>query len=302
MPTLPAFVPRVAACCVVLLLAGCATTESRVPGDPWEPANRKVHSFNSGVDRAALRPTARAYVKVTPKWMRNMVGNFFTNLEYPITIVNQVLQGKVKEAGQDTLRFTLNTTLGLGGFFDPASDANLPKHDEDFGQTLGRWGVPPGPFVMLPLLGPSHVRDLPSQVVNRFLQPFYWYSYGNERWFSLALSLVDKRARLLPLDATLQRAYDPYAFIRDAYSQRRLYQVYDGNIPAHRLPPEEPDDADEWDDQPTGEPVDEPTDPPADATEDAAGDVTEPAPPTAEPSSRPDQPGWTSISSLRPEV
>jgi len=135
---------------------------------------------------------------------------------HAITIANQLLQGKPKQAGQDTLRFAMNTTLGIGGLFDPASDANLPVHDEDFGQTLGRWGVPPGPFLMLPLLGPSHVRDLPSNVFNRFLQPFYWYNYGNERWISLGLSLLDKRARLLPLDATLARTYDPYGFIRDA--------------------------------------------------------------------------------------
>lgn len=252
MHALPAAAPRLAACCAVLLLAGCATTGQPTPGDPWESANRSVFAFNDGVDRAALKPTARGYVKVTPRWMRTMVGNFFTNLEYPITIVNQVLQGKLKEAGQDTLRFTLNTTLGLAGFFDPASDANLPHHDEDLGQTLGVWGVPPGPFVMLPLLGPSHVRDLPSQVVDRLLTPFYWYNAGNERWFSLALSLVDRRAQLLPLDSTLQRVYDPYAFIRDAFTQRRLFQVYDGDIPEDRLPRDEmEDEADFPDDEAT---------------------------------------------------
>ena len=235
------------ALCLMLLMAGCATVEERTPGDPFEPANRQVYSFNVGVDRATLRPAARAYVATVPKVARTSVSNFFYNLSMPIVIVNQLLQGKPKQAGQDTLRFAMNTTLGIGGLFDPASDANLPVHDEDFGQTLGRWGVPPGPFLMLPLLGPSHVRDLPSNVFNRFLQPFYWYNYGNERWISLGLSIVDKRARLLPLDATLARTYDPYGFIRDAYIQRRLYQVWDGNIPARFLPPEQDDFEDEPD-------------------------------------------------------
>src|SRR5690606_19885971 len=158
------------------------------------------YAFNDAVDRATLKPAATAYERNVPKWMRTSVSNFFANLDTPVTLVNQLLQGKLKEAGQDTLRFALNTTLGIGGLFDPATDAGLPRHDEDLGQTLGRWGMPPGPYLMLPLLGPSHVRDLPSHVFNRFLEPFYWYNYGNERWISLGVSLVDLRARLLPLD------------------------------------------------------------------------------------------------------
>jgi len=239
-PSHAATLRSAAVCCLVLLLAGCATTTAeRDPGDPWEPANRKVYAFNQGVDKATLRPVAKAYAASLPQGARTSVTNFFNNLGAPTTIVNQLLQGKLVQAGQDTLRFALNTTLGIGGLFDPASDAGLPRHNEDLGQTLGRWGVPPGPYLMLPLLGPSHLRDLPSVVVDRFLEPFYWYNYGNERWFSLGLSLVDKRSRLLPLDATLERAYDPYGFIRQAYSQRRLFQVYDGNIPEKFLPKDE---------------------------------------------------------------
>jgi phospholipid-binding lipoprotein MlaA len=251
--------PSVAACCVLLLLAGCATTGANHPGDPWEGANRKVYAVNNAVDKAALKPVAKGYEAVVPKWVRTSVTNFFANLDSPPTIVNQLLQGKLKAAGQDTLRFAMNTTLGIGGFFDPASDAGLPRHDEDLGQTLGLWGVPPGPYVMLPFLGPSHLRDLPSQVFNRFLEPFHWYNYGNERWFSLGLSLVDKRARLLPLDATLARTYDPYGFIRDAYSQRRLFQVYDGNVPEELLRQDEQ----EFEDEPGG-------------TEEEAGPVAQP--------------------------
>jgi phospholipid-binding lipoprotein MlaA len=191
-------------------------------------------------------------VRNTPKWFRTGVGNFYTNLGYPWTIVNQVLQGKLLAAGQDTLRFLLNTTLGVGGIFDPASDANLPVHDEDLGQTLGKWGVPPGPYLVVPLLGPATLRDVPSRVASQYLQPFYWYDYGNERWFSLALDLVDTRARLLPIDGTLERAYDPYAFLRDAYLQRQLFQVYDGEVPEELVPQDDLEDPGE--DLPPAEP------------------------------------------------
>ena len=239
MPDLAAALRTLHTCCVLLLLAGCATTGERKAADPFETANRQVYAFNVGIDKATLKPVAKGYAAAVPQWMRNSVTNFFHNLDEPTTIVNQLLQGKLKLAAQDTVRFALNTTLGLGGLFDPASDANLQRHDEDLGQTLGLWGVPAGPYLMLPLLGPSHLRDVPTVVVNRFLQPFYWYNYGNERWISLGLSLVDKRSRLLPLDAPLERTYDPYGFIRQAYSQRRLFQVYDGNVPDELLPQEE---------------------------------------------------------------
>jgi phospholipid-binding lipoprotein MlaA len=257
--------------CIALLLTGCATTGERHPADPLEPLNRGIHKFNEGVDRAVLRPVARSYVRITPRWFRTGVGNFYTNLGYPWTIANQVLQGKLLAAGQDTLRFLLNTTLGLGGVLDPASDANLPVHDEDLGQTLGVWGVPPGPFLMVPLLGPATVRDLPSRVANTYFQPFYWYDYGNERWFSLALDLVDTRARLLPLDRTLARAFDRYAFLRDAYLQRQLFQVHDGNVPEELLP------QDDLEDPLEDLPPEEPEAPP----ETPMPDSSQPAPPGA---------------------
>jgi phospholipid-binding lipoprotein MlaA len=223
-------------------LSGCASTAERTPGDPLEPMNRGIHAFNDGLDRAILKPTAKAYVKVTPDWLQTGVDNFFNNLFYPTTIVNQLLQGKIRLAGQDTLRLVLNTIWGLGGVIDVATPNNLPIHDEDFGQTLGWWGVPPGPYLVIPLLGPANIRDAPSRVADSFLQPFYWYDSGNERWFSLALQTVNRRARLLPLDATLDGVYDQYAFIRDAFTQRRQFVVYDGN------PPEEPlDEFDEFD-------------------------------------------------------
>jgi phospholipid-binding lipoprotein MlaA len=219
---------------VVLASAGCATTGDRTPSDPIEGFNRGAYKFNDALDRGVLKPTAKAYVKVMPGWFRTGVGNFFMNLKGPGTIINQLLQGKFREAGQDTGRFLLNTTFGLGGVIDVATMNELPQHDEDFGQTLGKWGVPPGPYLVIPFLGPATVRDGPSRIADTFLEPLYWYDNDEVRWGSLALSLIDDRARLLPLDDTLAETYDPYAFIRDAYLQRRQYLVYDGE------PPEEP--------------------------------------------------------------
>jgi phospholipid-binding lipoprotein MlaA len=239
---------RVAALtCLALMMAGCATTETRSPGDPFEPANRGVFAVNRAIDRAALKPAAKGYLKVTPSWFRTGVGNFFNNLTVPSTAINQVLQGKFVAAGQDTLRFLINTTLGWGGVLDVAAGAHLPEHDEDLGQTLGKWGVPPGPFLMLPLVGPSTVRDFPSVVAQRVLEPLYWFNIGNARWGSLALSVLDARARYLSLDPTLERVYDKYTFVRDAFLQRRLYLIHDGNPPEAPIDPELQREIDEAD-------------------------------------------------------
>ena len=226
-----------AAVSAALVLCGCASagpTRERNP-DPWEGFNRSVYKFNDVIDRNALKPVARAYRDHVPKPVQTGVGNFFTNLSYPATVVNQFLQGKVKEGGQDIARLVINTTLGWGGIFDVAAGARLPVHDEDSGQTLGRWGVPPGPYLMLPFLGPATLRDAPARIADDVTQPFRWYDAGNERWFSLGLYLTDKRASLLQLDRLVNEAYDPYAFVRDAYLQRRQYAVYDGDVPEEQL-------------------------------------------------------------------
>jgi phospholipid-binding lipoprotein MlaA len=241
-------------------MSGCATTggsRERNP-DPWEGMNRRIHSFNDVLDRYALRPAAVAYRDHVPKPVQTGVGNFFTNLGYPTTVVNQFLQGKFKQGGQDTLRLLINTTLGWGGIFDVASGARLPMHDEDSGQTLGRWGVPPGPYLVLPFLGPATVRDAPARIADDFTRPFRWYNADNERYFSLVLQLVDKRASFLPFDRLLAEAYDPYVFVRDAFLQRRLYAVYDGNPPARLTEEDDADWAEEAlreDAAATGEPV-----------------------------------------------
>jgi phospholipid-binding lipoprotein MlaA len=234
----PTGIALAAVALLTLALAGCASTgaassdEPRPKNrDPAERVNRDMYKLNDAIDTHALRPVAVAYRDHTPRWLQTGVSNFFQNLFYPTTIGNQFLQGKFKEGSQDIARFVINSTLGWGGVLDVASGAKLPVHDEDSGQTLGKWGVPPGPYLVIPMLGPATLRDLPARVADTYTQPFRWYNADNERWFSLALSLVDKRASLLPLDRLIDDAYDPYAFIRDAYLQRREYAVHDGNPP-----------------------------------------------------------------------
>jgi phospholipid-binding lipoprotein MlaA len=250
-PLLSRLAASLASLAMAGLLGGCATTQAdgkpqEKNHDPFEKVNRGVYEFNDAVDRYALKPVATAYRDYMPKPVQEGIGNFFENLGYPTTIANQFLQGKFKEGAQDTGRFLLNTTLGWAGLFDVASGGTrLPKHDEDSGQTLGRWGVPAGPYLMLPFLGPATLRDTPARIADDFTQPFRWYDSGSERWLSLGLSLVDKRAKFLPLDKTLEQTYDPYAFVRNAYLQRRQYAVYDGNPPEDKLPEEDEDWAEE---------------------------------------------------------
>lgn len=222
------------------LLAGCATTTGSAapdgPRDPFERANRAIYKFNDVVDRVALKPIAKGYKKITPEPVRRGIGNFFSNLQYPATIVNQLLQGKPIAAARDTGRLLTNTVLGLGGMFDVATRLGLEKNDEDFGQTLGVWGVPSGPFLVLPLLGPSSVRDAPATPAEYFVDPL---TYADVQWEVVwglrAVDIVDRRAQLLSLEPTLERSFDQYAFVRDAWAQRREYQVRDGDVPEEDL-------------------------------------------------------------------
>src|ERR1700686_2252111 len=232
MKMLPARHARAALCVVYLLgVSGCVTlppNSQRVPQDPWESWNRGVYKFNDKLDRAVAKPVTKAYVRVVPQPIRTGVTNFFENLNTTTVMINDALQGKFLAAGNDLGRFLLNSTVGLGGILDPATPAGLAHNDEDFGQTLGHWGVHPGPFVELPILGPSDLRDAPSRVVDSYTNP---RQYVNNTWVKYGLwlpSLVDTRASLLPLDETLTHVYDPYAFVRDAYLQRRAYLVSDG--------------------------------------------------------------------------
>jgi len=214
-------------------LTGCVTLppgHKPPPQDPWESWNRGVYRVNDTVDRAVVKPVARTYVRVVPAPARTGVSNFFANLRTTTVMVNDALQGKFGAAGNDLARLLVNTTVGIGGLLDPATQMGLAKNDEDFGQTLGHWGVHPGPFVEIPILGPSDTRDGSGRVVDIFTGPTHyisnnWVSYG-----LYGLSALDARAGLLSLDETLQKVFDPYAFIRDAYLQRRAYLVSDGKV------------------------------------------------------------------------
>lgn len=222
---------------IAMLAAGCAATPGRtVPDDRWEGLNRKVYKFNDVVDRAALKPVAKGYRAITPRWMRVGISNFLGNLEYPATMVNQFLQGKPKMGLRDTGRFLLNSTLGVAGLFDVATAVGLEANDEDLGQTLAVWGVGSGPYVNLPFFGPSTVRDAPTRIVDFFFDPITYIDPQWEVvWGERVLDAVHSRAELLPLDATLQRTYDPYAFIRDSWVQQREFAIFDGNPPPETL-------------------------------------------------------------------
>ncbi len=222
---------------VLLVSAGCASTPGRTTDDdPWQGFNRGVYKFNDTIDRAALKPAAKGYRKITPRWFRIGVGNFFSNLTYPTTFVNQFLQGKPGLGFKDTGRFLVNTTLGIGGILDVATKIGLDAHDEDFGQTLAKWGVSSGPFLNLPFFGPSSLRDAPSRAVDYFLEPLTYVEIPWEAtWGLRGFDVVHKRSELLPLDETLKTAYDPYAFIRDAWVQQREFAIFDGNPPPETL-------------------------------------------------------------------
>ena len=215
-----------------LALAGCATLPSGKadPRDPWERLNRTTFAFNDAMDKAIGKPAAKAYVKVTPRFVRTGVSNFLNNLDTLNTTVNDVLQGKFRQAGRDSCRFLLNSTIGLGGLFDPATPAGLEFNDEDFGQTFGKWGMKPGPYIVWPILGPSTARDSLGKLVDQFTYPVTYLEDDSTRYIIRGVSLLDMRAGLLDLDAQIDRAYDRYSFVRNAWLQRREFQVTDGEI------------------------------------------------------------------------
>ncbi len=217
----------------LLSLSACVTlppNSPRSPQDPWESWNRGVYRVNDKLDRAVAKPLARTYVRVLPQPIRTGVRNFFDNMGTTTVMINDALQGKFRASANDLGRFLLNSTLGLGGILDPATPAGLDKNNEDFGQTLGHWGVHPGPFLELPLLGPSDLRDGPARLVDAYTNPQQYIRNTGVKWGLYGLRVVDTRAGLLSLDETLQHTYDPYAFIRDAYLSRRAYLVSDGQV------------------------------------------------------------------------
>ena len=216
-----------------LLISGCATTGGD-PRDPWEPLNRGTFAFNDHADRLVLKPIAEGYQQSVPAFMREGVNNFYGNLEDVGTGLNNFLQGKPVEGASDLGRFAVNTVLGFFGLWDIATPMGLEKHNEDFGQTLGVWGLRSGPYLVLPLLGPSTLRDAPARAVD----PSWYYSdYMNWEiyWATRLLDTVRTRANLLQAEGVLKEAaLDRYTFVRDAWLQRRQSQVYDGKPPREK--------------------------------------------------------------------
>lgn len=205
--------------------------------DPFEPLNRAVFSFNEAVDAAVLEPVARAWRSAVPEPVRQGVRNVFGNVEDAWSAVNHLLQGKAQDGVQMTVRFVTNTTFGLAGLFDVAGEIGLERRSEDFGQTLGRWGLPAGPYLVLPLLGPRSVRDGAAWTLDRQVSLANLVPEGGRSWGLSAVELMQTRSELLAAQALLgQLALDRYTFVRDAYLARRRSLVYDGN------PPPEPDD------------------------------------------------------------
>ena len=208
--------------------------------DPWEALNRKVFAFNDVVDTNLLQPVARAYEAVVPPLVRTGVSNFFGNLGDAWSAVNHLLQGKAQTSVEMTVRFMVNSTIGLLGILDPAGEmGGLDRRSEDFGQTLGRWGVGPGPYVVLPLLGPSTLRDASALPIDFQASPTSLISDANVRLGLTGVNLVQVRAGLLGSSKLLdQVAMDKYSFLRDAFLARRRSLVYDGEPPEELEEPE----------------------------------------------------------------
>lgn len=279
-----------------VLLGGCATLPpgKRDVHDPLERTNRAVFKFNRAADKAVLRPAAKVWQALVPRPIRTGLGNFSNNLGYPTTILNEYLQGKGRDGTADVARLVVNTVFGLG-FFDPASHIGLPRHNEDFGQTLGKWGVHSGPYLMLPLLGPSTVRDTPTRVVDAYTSGGQYLNDQYLRWSLAAASTLEIRAELLATDGMLESSFDPYVLTRNAWLKRREYEVRDGNVewddvtapdssvsddsPALEEPPDAPEaspggSADGTGAAPAPSPADapapEPSGPPPDAPDEAS--------------------------------
>lgn len=218
-------------CLAVFTLAGCASTDSADAGDPHESLNRKFYAFNDTLDKKILEPVAKSYADYTPDPVRDGVTNFFDNVGYLNTIANDLLQGKIVQFFEDSGRFVVNSTVGIGGLFDPASSMGLAQNNEDLGQTFGVWGANEGAYLMLPLMGPSSYRDVGAPAMAIFLNPLT-YLTAVVTIPAGVVSAVNSRANLL--DATRirdQAALDPYTFVREAWRQQREYEIYDGNPP-----------------------------------------------------------------------
>lgn len=218
---------------VAITMTGCASVpkENRVESDPWEPMNRTFYGFNRGIDKVTTKPLAKGYEKVLPQPVRTGISNFFKNLRTPGSAINNFLQGKPKRGFSELGRFVFNSTLGVGGLFDIATAGGLEAHFEDIGQTAAVWGVPNGPYVMIPLLGPSTLRDAMLYPLFIVSNPLYHYNNTSVRDKLYILRAIELRARLLPLEGQLEESKDPYITVRESYLQNREFEIYDGEPP-----------------------------------------------------------------------
>jgi phospholipid-binding lipoprotein MlaA len=234
--------PRVLAAAIALAtLAACATGPNANPRDPLEPVNREIYRINEDLDAGVIKPIAQLYSDYVPSPVQTAVGNVFSNFSDMYSVVNNLLQAKPGRAAEDTMRVAINTVFGLGGLIDIATPAGLPKYKEDFGQTLGYWGLPSGPYIVLPLLGPSSVRDTVGIAVDMQFEPVAYFKSDALKYSTVGLFVIDKRSRLLGATSLLEAAaLDKYSFMRDSYLQRRNYLVHDGNPP---LPANTPSEA-----------------------------------------------------------
>ena len=228
--------------CLITLMTGCTTVENK---DPLEGINRGVYKFNDVSDKALFKPIAGAYKAVMPTPVQSGVNNFFANLKTFVTSINQVLQFKFSKAAESAGRFVINSTIGIAGLFDVASKQGIPQYKEDFGQTLGYWGVGNGAYLMLPILGPSTLRDTVGLVTETYtVDPLMYIDDVAVRNSLVATKFIDARAQLLPgSDLLDEAALDPYAFMRDAYLQRRANQVADGVVNSNNNDGFEPDNS-----------------------------------------------------------
>ena len=215
--------------CLITLMTGCASVDNR---DPLEGINRGVYKFNDVSDKAVFKPIAGAYKAVMPTPVRTGVNNFFANLKTLVTTVNQVLQFKFNKAAESAGRFVINSTIGIAGLFDVASKQGIPQYKEDFGQTLGYWGMGDGPYLMLPFFGPSSLRDVTGLATDAYaFDPIMYVDNVPVRNSLIVTKFIDARAEMLPgSDLLDEAALDPYSFMRDAYLQRRANQVADGEV------------------------------------------------------------------------
>lgn len=222
------------------VLGGCATTSKVNETDPWEGWNRGTQDFNDGLDKAIIKPMAKGYLWITPKFVDDGISNFFSNLNDIGVTVNDLLQFKMLQGGMDASRFLINTTAGVVGFVDVAKMIDLPKHNEDFGQTLGAWGVPSGNYLVVPFLGASSPREVAGAVGDALLNPLtYTFVFAGSGAAVSAVNagaktvdVTDTRADVMPTEKIVDEAsVDRYSFIKNAYKQRREYLLHDGNVP-----------------------------------------------------------------------